>query len=117
VLWFYKNGDKGTEYFSIVYLDNFGKQKSFYPDYIVGTSDGKVWVIETKGGFSRSGKSEDIDKYTSLKFSVLKGYCGKYGKSGGIVRQDKQSMQLCICTESYNEDIHSQSWQLLSEVL
>lgn len=117
VQWFYKNGDKGTEYFSIVYLDNFGKQKSFYPDYIVGTSDGRVWIIETKGGFSRSGKSEDIDKYTSLKFSVLKGYCGRYGKLGGIVRQDKKSMQLCICTESYNDDIHSESWQLLSEVL
>lgn len=36
VKWFYKNGDKGAEYFSIVYTDNFGKQKSFYPDYVVG---------------------------------------------------------------------------------
>lgn len=35
IRWFYKNGDKGIEYFSIVYTDNFGKQKSFYPDYIV----------------------------------------------------------------------------------
>lgn len=27
--WFYKNGDKGNEYFSIVYEDNAGKQKIF----------------------------------------------------------------------------------------
>src|SRR5699024_3840206 len=33
--WLYKNGDKGSEYFSIVYQDNFGKQKAFYPDYIL----------------------------------------------------------------------------------
>lgn len=49
VSWFYKNGDKGIEYFSIVYVDNFGKQKSFYPDYVVGATDGSVWIIETKG--------------------------------------------------------------------
>lgn len=117
VAWFYKNGDKGLEFFSIVYEDNFGKQKSFYPDYIVGTTDGKVWIIETKGGFTRTGQSEDIDKYTAKKFGVLKSYLDKYGKLGGIVRQDKQSMQLCICTDSYNDDIHSNSWRLLEDVL
>ena len=117
VAWFYKNGDKGIEFFSIVYADSFGKQKSFYPDYIVGTTDGKVWIIETKGGFSRSGESEDIDKFTSTKFDVLKGYCGKYGKQGGIVRQDKQTMKLIICTNTYSDDIHSNSWQLLGDVL
>lgn len=115
--WFYKNGDKGLEFFSIVYEDNFGKQKSFYPDYIVGTTDGKVWVIETKGGFTRSGQSEDIDKYTAMKFGVLKRYLEKYGKQGGIVRLNKHDMQLCICTDSYNDDIHSASWRLLEDVL
>lgn len=115
--WFYKNGDKGMEYFSIVYTDNFGKPKSFYPDYIVGTIDGSIWVIETKGGFTRSGNSEDIDKYTAKKFGVLKTYLDKHGLSGGIVRQDKQSSELCICTEIYSDDIKSESWRLLSDVL
>ena len=117
IQWFYKNGDKGIEYFSIVYTDNFGKQKSFYPDYIVGTVDGKVWVIETKGGFTKSGDSEDIDKYTAKKFEVLKSYTNKYNLLGGIVRQDKQSSELCICTETYSDDIKSDSWKLLSDVL
>lgn len=72
VKWFYKNGDKGNEYFAIVYEDNFGKQKSFYPDYVVGGNDGSTWIIETKGGFTKSGNSEDIDRYTAKKFSVLK---------------------------------------------
>lgn len=117
VQWFYKNGDKGIEYFSIVYTDNFGKQKSFYPDYIVGTVDGKVWVIETKGGFTKSGDSEDIDKYTAKKFGVLKNYLDKYNLCGGIVRQDKQSSELCICTETYSDDIKSDSWSLLSDIM
>lgn len=117
ITWFYKNGDKGLEYFSIVYADNFGKQKSFYPDYIVGTTDGTIWIIETKGGFSKYGESEDIDAYTPKKFAVLKSYIDKYkvkyNINGGIVRQDKQTMELCICTETYNDDINSDSWKLL----
>lgn len=115
--WFYKNGDKGNEYFSIVYTDNFGKQKSFYPDYIVSDTDGKVWIIETKGGFTKSGDSEDIDKYTAKKFGVLKRYMERYKLCGGIVRQDKQSGELCICTDEYSDDIQGSSWKLLSDVL
>ena len=117
IQWFYKNGDKGIEYFSIVYADNFGRQKSFYPDYIIGTTDNKTWIIETKGGFTKSGDSEDIDKYTAKKFEVLKAYIDKYKMFGGIVRQDKQSSELCICTETYSDDIKSESWKLISDVL
>lgn len=120
IRWFYKNGDKGPEYFSIVYTDNLGKQKSFYPDYIVGTDDGSVWIIETKGGFSKTGESEDIDRFTSKKFDILKAYVTKYAArnlKGGIVRQDKQSLELCICSETYNDDIKSESWRLLKDVL
>jgi len=117
IKWFYKNGDKGLEFFSIVYEDNFGKQKSFYPDYIVEDVDGGIWIIETKGGFTRSGQSEDIDAYTAKKFNDLQRYLKKYNKLGGIVRQDKQSQKLCICTDNYNDDIHSDSWRLLSDVL
>ncbi len=114
--WFYKNGDKGAEYFSIVYEDNLGKQKSFYPDYIISIN-GKIWIIETKGGFTKSGESEDIDKYTGKKFEVLKHYLNKYDLKGGIVRQDKQSFELCICTDTYSDDIKSDAWKVLSEIL
>ena len=117
IKWVYKNGDKGWEFFSIVYQDNFGKQKSFYPDYIVGVEDGSIWIIETKGGFTRSGQSEDIDKFTAKKFAELKRYLEKYSKLGGIVRQDKQTQKLCICTDDYNDDIKSNSWRLLSDIL
>lgn len=120
ILWFYKNGDKGPEYFSIVYTDNLGKQKSFYPDYAVGMDDGSVWIIETKGGFSKAGESEDIDRYTSKKFDVLMAYVKKYAVKnlkGGIVRQDKQSLELCICSTRIDITFKSAKYDQVREVI
>lgn len=117
VKWFYKNGDKGSEYFSLVYIDNSGKLKSFYLDYIVGLQNGETWIIETKGGFDRTGKSEDIDLFSPKKFEVLKAYLDKHNLNGGFVRKDKQSQELCICNENYSDDIQSKHWKLLKDVL
>lgn len=116
VEWWYKNGDKGSEYFSIVYGDNSEKQKLFYPDYIVGIS-GEIWIIETKGGFDRSGNSQDIDIYTPKKFEVLKAYLDTHGLKGGIVRNDATTDELCICMEHYSDDIGSDDWVLLENIL
>lgn len=113
--WVYKNGDKGEEYFSIVYLDNFGRQKLFYPDYIISVN-GEAWIIETKGGFDKIGNSEDIDRFSPKKFEVLKNYLSEYKLKGGFVRYDDQSEELCICDENYSEDIHSSSWRILSDI-
>lgn len=117
VKWLYKNGDKGSKYFSIVYTDNSGKLKSFYPDYIIGLQNGETWIIETKGGFDRTGKSEDIDVFSSKKFEVLKAYLKKHNLKGGFVRKDKQSQELCICDNHYSDDIQSNDWKLLKDVL
>jgi type III restriction enzyme len=114
--WIYKNGDKGNEYFSIVYKDNNDTQRSFYPDYIV-SKGGEIWIIETKGGFNRSGASEDIDKFSPKKFEVLKRYLDKYKLKGGFVRKDKSNNELFICMDNYNDDISSEEWQLLEDVL
>lgn len=116
VEWVYKNGDKGSEYLSIVYMDNSEKQKNFFPDYIIGVN-GEIWIVETKGGFDRSGNSQDIDLYTPKKFAVLKDYLDRYGLKGGIVRYDEKSEELCICMDSYSDNINSDSWILLSDVL
>ena len=37
--WLYKNGDKGIEYFSLVYRMAFGRA-NFYPDYIIELTNG-----------------------------------------------------------------------------
>ncbi|MEQ6856084.1 DEAD/DEAH box helicase family protein [Lysinibacillus capsici] len=114
--WIYKNGDKGIDYLSIVYHDNAGKQKSFYPDYILSVK-GEIWIIETKGGFSRTGDSEDIDRFSGKKFRVLKTYLEKHNLKGGFVRKDKSNNELFICVDNYSDDISGEEWQLLSDVL
>ena len=116
VEWWYKNGDKGNEYFSIVYTDNSNRQKLFYPDYIISVN-GELWIIETKGGFDRSGNSQDIDLYTPKKFGVLKAYLDEHGLKGGIVRNDATTDELCICMDHYSDDIGSDDWQVLESVL
>ncbi len=116
VNWFYKNGDKGLEFLSIVYRDNSGKQKLFYPDYIVNI-DGNAWVIETKGGFSRSGTSEDIDKYSHIKFDALKEYGKNYQIRIGFVRKDKNSTELLMATDKFSESLESDCWGLIEDVL
>lgn len=116
VEWVYKNGDKGNEYLSIVYTDNSGKQKNFYPDYIISVN-GEVWIVETKGDFDRSGNSQDIDIFTPKKFAVLKDYLNRYDLKGGIVRYDEKSEELCICMDTYSENINSDSWVVLSDIL
>lgn len=113
--WFYKNGDKGDEYFSIVYYDNANAQKLFYPDYILSVND-EIWIIETKGGFTKSGESQDIDTFSPKKFELLKKYIEKHNLKGGFVRYDANSEELCIATDNYNEDINSSDWKILSDV-
>lgn len=113
--WIYKNGDKGEEFFSILYLDNSNKQKLFYPDYIISLNN-EIWIIETKGGFTKTGDSEDIDIFSPKKFDVLKKYLIKHNLKGGFVRFDKQSEELCICIDNYSNDIHSNSWKILREI-
>lgn len=114
VLWFYKNGAVGEGYFSIVCEDHLGRQKLLYPDYIVGAADGHIWIVETKDGFSKSGGSEDNDKYSGKKLAFLKAYLDKHGLSGGIVRQNKEDMELYICMEHYRDDISGKEWELVS---
>ena len=87
----------------------------FYPDYIISVKD-KTRIIQTKGDFIRTGNSEDIDKFSPKKSKVLKTYLDKHDLCGGFVREDKQSTELCICTENNNDNVHSESWVLLKEL-
>lgn len=115
VEWFYKNGDKGNEFFSIVYRDNSSKKHHFYPDYIVNLMD-NLWIIEVKGGESANGKNEDIDIYSGKKMEALIEYVEKYNLNGGFVRLNKSDMRLYISTTEYKEDMSDSCWQRIDKV-
>lgn len=84
--WIYKNGDKGEEFFSIVYRKAF-RRAHFYPDYIIGLKNGDIWVIEAKGGMTADGVSNNVDTYANRKFEALKEYGDKHPEiKWGFVR-------------------------------
>lgn len=114
--WWYRNGDKGDEFFSIVYEDNAGKQKLFYPDYILSIV-GKTWIIEIKGGFNSSGQSENIDAYAEKKSVALKAYCGKHKLNGGFVCYDESDDVLLLSVDGFSEDVKADCWRLLDDAI
>ena len=99
----YKNGDKGEEYFSIIYRKAF-RRSNFYPDYIIQLENGDVWVIEAKGGMTADGSSNNIDGYAEKKFEALKAYAERIGGfKWGFVRA--VGTQLYLSNTVWTEDM------------
>lgn len=112
----YKNGDKGDEFFSLVYHRAF-RRNHFYPDYIIQTKDGQIWIIEAKGGMTPEGSSNNIDKYAKNKFSALKEYVQRHPElKWGFVRA--VGTQLYISNTEWAEDVTNHTvWQPIESII
>lgn len=55
--------------------------------------------------------------FSPKKFDVLKEYLSKHNLKGGFVRFDKSSEELFICMNNNVDDINSDEWKLLREVI
>lgn len=103
VKWCYKNGDKGDEFFSIVYRMAF-RRSNFYPDYIIQLTNGDVWIIEAKGGMIADGTSNNIDHYANRKFEALKDYGSRHPEiKWGFIRA--VGAQLYLSNTEWSEDM------------
>ena len=103
VKWLYKNGDKGDEYFGLVYRKAF-RRSNFYPDYIIETTNGDIWIIEAKGGVTADGSSNTIDGYAERKFEALKAYAVEHPEiHWGFVRA--VGGQLYLSNTKWSEDM------------
>jgi type III restriction enzyme len=99
----YKNGDKGDEFFSIIYRRAF-RRNNFYPDYIIQTQNGEVWILEAKGGMQADGTSNNIDGYAERKFEALKEYGERHPEiKWGFVRA--VGTQLYLSNTVWSEDM------------
>ena len=76
--------------------------------------NGDVWIIETKGG-EQSGHTKNIDIQVNNKFSAFKEYAKRYNIKWGFVRDKDEN--LYFCNTDYTEDMSSDNWQPLEEVL
>lgn len=69
IVWWWKNGENKNDYFGIKYLYPEGVINTFYPDYLVQFSDGKLGIFESKDQNDRDGmtltkaKSEKLQEY------------------------------------------------------
>ena len=50
VKWWYKNGESEIKYFSVPHVEENGKEKGFYVDFIIQFKDGTVGLFDTKSG-------------------------------------------------------------------
>ena len=110
--WFYKNGDTGQQYLSIIYGTNVNKEYLFYPDYIVKKKNGEVWIIETKGGENKN-KSKNIDKQAVNKFIAFKEYADSQEIKWGFVRD--KDLRLYLNDTKYTEDMSDENWVRIEE--
>jgi type III restriction enzyme len=79
VAFWYKNSDKGREFFRVPYKrDN--KIREFFPDFIVKYIDGTVGIYDTKSEMTAAdGEAKDKAEY-------LYKYCEKFGHKGGLIK-------------------------------
>ncbi|MGN0855841.1 MAG: DEAD/DEAH box helicase family protein [Candidatus Spyradenecus sp.] len=116
VEWVYRNGDKGSEYFSIVYTDNSGKERLFFPDYLLCVRQ-TLWILEVKGGFTPGGQSENIDRFAEKKAEALANYCRRHHLHGGFVCEDKASRELLLFENGYADDLADPNWKPLATLV
>ncbi len=112
VIWWYKNGDSGSEYFSIAYYNkDENKEKLFYPDWLLKTKD-KVWIIDTKKGTT----AELAD--TKYKAEALHDWLkNKKGFDGGIAVQDGPNGWKLNNNPNYEYTPAMRGWKNLADSL
>ncbi|MBI3754404.1 MAG: DEAD/DEAH box helicase family protein [Deltaproteobacteria bacterium] len=87
VKWWFKNGKQDGSYFAVPYVEN-GQDKPFYLDFIVMLNDGRIALLDTKGGiYAKTAKerAEGLAEYIEAE--------NKKGKKlfGGIVIKEQNS--------------------------
>lgn len=108
VIWWHKNGDTGSEHFSIsFYNPDENKEKLFYPDWIVKTKNG-VLIVDTKAGIT--AESND----TKYKAEALQAWLkDRKGFDGGIAVQDGPNGWKINRNAKYSYDSSLKGWDVL----
>lgn len=109
IVWWYKNGDSGSEYFSISYYNpDENKEKLFYPDWIIQTKN-TVYILDTKSGMT--AESND----TKYKAEALQAWLkGKKGFDGGIVVLDGPNGWKINRNSKYSYDPSMKGWEIFN---
>lgn len=116
VEWYYTNGDKGQDFFTIIYRTTF-RRYNFYPDYIVKMKNGDTWIIEVKGGMSGPDKTANIDTEAKFKFEALKQYGEAHPEvKWGFARNE--GVKVFLSNTEWDENMYNQDvWKPIDSFL
>ncbi|MDD3281768.1 MAG: hypothetical protein PHC83_09410, partial [Bacteroidales bacterium] len=109
VEWWFKNGERDGTYFAVPYIDDTKEEQSFYVDFIVKFTDGRIGLFDTKSGWTA--------KEAGTKSDGLQNYITKQNKNmknlfGGIVIP-KSSSFFTYTSIPYKYDKDLTGWKLL----
>lgn len=112
VVWWYKNGDTGSEDFSIAYFNpDDNKESLFYPDWIIKTKS-NVWIIDTK-----KGATAELPE-TKYKADALQAWLkSKTNMDGGIAVLDGPNGWKLNNNSSYSYKKSLEGWKQLNDQL
>ncbi len=84
VEWWFKQNDEGKDFYAIKYFNTAeGRERLFYPDWIVRSVDGKIGIFDTKGGFTAKnpeGRAEAL----AARIAELNRLAGERRFFGGL---------------------------------
>lgn len=118
VSWWYRNKDRGEQYFSIAYGQ---KKEGFFPDYIFTGTNGITYIVEIKGG-----NNQNIDEYSKAKFKAIRAWTensitNPHGAKFAFVRPIKNDSGevtgLLYNNTVWNEDMSdTENWKPMNEI-
>lgn len=112
IKWWYKNGDTGSEFFSISYYNpDENKERLFYPDWIIKTEK-DIWIVDTKKGVTAEMKD------TQYKAETLQEWLkGRKGVKGGIVVKDGPNGWKVNSNTKYDYSPSFKGWDNLKDLI
>ena len=110
VEWWYKNGETEKKFFSVPYIDDDGKEKGFYVDFLIRFQDGTVGIFDTKSGRTAADagtRHDGLYKYMQAE--------NKKGKKliGGIVVDDNGTWRHNDKKEYHFDESDLSDWKIL----
>ena len=87
IKWWFKNGDYGQEYLAFKYFNHSENKTSlFYPDWLIQMKDGRIGILDTKGGITATDSSvKEKAEALAKRIADMNATLGKDVFFGGIV--------------------------------
>jgi type III restriction enzyme len=85
IQWWYKNGERNKEDFSVAYIDREGGVRGFFVDFIILMKSGRIALFDTK---TIDSDLEFINKHNALNAYIIENSSSKHPIIGGVIVPD-----------------------------